>query len=55
MLISPFGGEVNANAQKLKSAVVLTLSKFTLNINDRLNIISILLKDEKMKKIKKFR
>jgi hypothetical protein len=39
------------NGQKLKSAgVALTLNKFTLDVNDMVNKMSILLEDEKIKK-----
>ncbi|GBB83424.1 hypothetical protein RclHR1_10150001 [Rhizophagus clarus] len=51
MLVLPFGGDQMGNAQKLRSAgVALTLDKLSLGVNDILNKMSILLKDEKIKK-----
>ncbi|RGB41361.1 Glycosyltransferase Family 1 protein [Rhizophagus diaphanus] len=51
MLVLPLGGDQMGNAQKLKTAgVALTLSVYTLNVNDILNKMSKLLEDEKIKK-----
>ena len=51
MLVLPFGGDQMGNSQRLKSAgIALTLTKFTLNVNDILNKMDFLLKDEKVKK-----
>ncbi|GBB95872.1 hypothetical protein RclHR1_02630017 [Rhizophagus clarus] len=51
MLTIPFGGDQMGNAQKLKSAgVALTLSKLSLDVNDILSKMSILLEDDKVKK-----
>ncbi|PKY40268.1 UDP-Glycosyltransferase/glycogen phosphorylase [Rhizophagus irregularis] len=51
MLILPFGSDQMGNADKLKSAgVALTLYKFTLDVNDIINKIDFLLRDENVKK-----
>jgi hypothetical protein len=51
MLVLPLGGDQMGNAQKLKSAgVALTLNVLTLDVNDMLNKMSILLENKKIKK-----
>ncbi|CAB5185782.1 uncharacterized protein OCT59_005835 [Rhizophagus irregularis] len=51
MLILPFSVDQMGNAQRLKSAgVALTVNKNTLDVNDILNKIDFLLKDEHIKK-----
>ncbi|GBC09747.1 hypothetical protein RclHR1_09090005 [Rhizophagus clarus] len=51
MLILPLGGDQMGNAQRLETAgVALSLNKFTLDVNDIVNKIDFLLKDEHVKK-----
>jgi UDP:flavonoid glycosyltransferase YjiC (YdhE family) len=51
-MLVPFGGDQMGNTQKLESAgVVLSLDKFTLDVNDLVNKMSVLLEDAKIKKI----
>ncbi|RGB41369.1 Glycosyltransferase Family 1 protein [Rhizophagus diaphanus] len=51
MLVIPLGGDQLGNAQKLELAgVALSVNKFTLDVNDILNKIDFLLKDEDVKK-----
>ncbi|RIA90055.1 Glycosyltransferase Family 1 protein [Glomus cerebriforme] len=51
MLILPFGGDQLGNAEKLKSAgIALSLNKMKLDVNDIVNKMDILLKDENVKK-----
>jgi hypothetical protein len=51
MLVLPLGGDQMGNAQKLESAgMALSVNKFTLDVNDIVNKIDFLLKDEDVKK-----
>ncbi|RGB39393.1 Glycosyltransferase Family 1 protein [Rhizophagus diaphanus] len=51
MLVLPFAGDQMGNAQKLKSAgIALSINKDALDVNDILNKIDFLLKDEHIKK-----
>jgi UDP:flavonoid glycosyltransferase YjiC (YdhE family) len=51
MLVLPFGADQMGNADKLKSAgVALALNRFALDVNDIINKIDFLLKDENVKK-----
>ncbi|GES84929.1 glycosyltransferase family 1 protein [Rhizophagus clarus] len=51
LLILPIGGDQMGNAEKLKIAgVALSLNKFDLEVDDIINKINILLKDEDIKK-----
>ncbi|CAB4436801.1 unnamed protein product [Rhizophagus irregularis] len=51
MLVLPFGGDQMGNAQRLETAgIALSLNKNSLDVNDILNKIDFLLKDEHIKK-----
>ncbi|PKK60366.1 UDP-Glycosyltransferase/glycogen phosphorylase, partial [Rhizophagus irregularis] len=51
MLVLPFGGDQMGNAQRLETAgIALSLNKHSLDVNDILNKIDFLLKDEHIKK-----
>ncbi|GBB83427.1 hypothetical protein RclHR1_10150004 [Rhizophagus clarus] len=51
MLVLPLGGDQRGNAQRLKTAgVALSLNKYSLDVNDIVNKIDSLLKDEHVKK-----